>query len=78
MNNCTNRQTIIRFRNYPECEESQCKLSKTIYSLPCYATDGSSESRVCLPGGETTTSGISASDLGVYDRSGQRHTTARQ
>jgi len=64
-------------KNYV-CEDVETILARNIYLVPCYAQDGSAKSRICFDYLEPTSSGISASDVGVYDRNGQRHTIARR
>jgi hypothetical protein len=64
-------------QNYP-CEQIESILARNIYLAPCYAPDGSDKSRSCIGYLVPTSSGISKSDLGVYDHNGQRHTMARR
>jgi hypothetical protein len=77
MNHQKKKPTVQDPQNY-ECEEVESILSRNIFAVPCYALDGSANSIPCFNYSVPTSSGISKSDLGVYDHNGQRHTIARR
>jgi hypothetical protein len=77
MNTQNKKPTVQDPQNYT-CDEIESILSRNIYLVPCYAPDGSANSIHCFNYSDPTSSGISKSDLGVYDQNGQRHTMARR
>jgi len=78
MNDSQNKKPTVQDPQNYTCEEVESILSRNIYLVPCYAQDGSSNSIPCFNYAGPTSSGISKSDLGIYDQNGQRHITARR